>query len=57
MKTPCPQSPYAVAKLYSYWITKNYRDAYGIFASNGIYLITKDQQEEKTVTRKTNGNS
>ena len=31
-----PQSPYAAAKLYSYWITKNYRDGYGIFASNGI---------------------
>lgn len=31
-----PHSPYAVAKLYSYWITKNYRDAYNIFAVNGI---------------------
>lgn len=31
-----PMSPYACAKLYSYWITKNYRDGYGIFASNGI---------------------
>jgi len=31
-----PQSPYAAAKLYSYWITKIYRDGYGIFASNGI---------------------
>jgi GDPmannose 4,6-dehydratase len=31
-----PQSPYAVAKLYSYWITKVYRDGYNIFASNGI---------------------
>ncbi|MCW8951169.1 MAG: GDP-mannose 4,6-dehydratase, partial [Rhodospirillales bacterium] len=30
-----PVSPYAAAKLYSYWITKNYRDAYGIHASNG----------------------
>ena len=36
-KTPFyPRSPYGVAKLYAYWITKNYREAYGIFASNGI---------------------
>src|SRR4051812_38860042 len=31
-----PRSPYAVAKLYSYWITVNYREAYGMFACNGI---------------------
>ena len=31
-----PRSPYAVAKLYAYWITINYREAYGIFACNGI---------------------
>ena len=31
-----PRSPYAVAKLYAYWITVNYREAYNIFASNGI---------------------
>ena len=31
-----PQSPYAAGKLYSYWITKIYRDAYNIYASNGI---------------------
>jgi len=36
-KTPFyPRSPYAVAKMYSYWITVNYREAYNIFASNGI---------------------
>ncbi|MAI28702.1 MAG: GDP-mannose 4,6-dehydratase [Rickettsiales bacterium] len=36
-KTPFyPRSPYGVAKLYSYWITKNYREAYNMFASNGI---------------------
>ena len=36
-KTPFyPRSPYAVAKLYAYWITVNYREAYNIFASNGI---------------------
>ena len=31
-----PRSPYAVAKLYAYWITVNYREAYGLFACNGI---------------------
>src|SRR5213076_834608 len=31
-----PRSPYGVAKLYGYWITVNYREAYGMFASNGI---------------------
>ena len=36
-KTPFyPRSPYAVAKMYAYWITVNYREAYGMFASNGI---------------------
>ncbi|HQN17288.1 MAG TPA: GDP-mannose 4,6-dehydratase, partial [Bacteroidales bacterium] len=36
-KTPFyPRSPYAVAKLYAYWITVNYREAYGLFACNGI---------------------
>ena len=36
-KTPFyPRSPYAAAKLYAYWITKNYREAYGLFACNGI---------------------
>jgi GDPmannose 4,6-dehydratase len=34
-----PRSPYAVAKLYSYWICVNYREAYGIYACNGILLI------------------
>ena len=34
-----PRSPYAAAKLYAYWITVNYREAYWIFACNGIYLI------------------
>jgi GDPmannose 4,6-dehydratase len=31
-----PQSPYATSKLFAYWITKNYRDSYGMFAVNGI---------------------
>ena len=48
-----PQSPYAVAKLYSYWITKNYRDAYGIFASNGILFNHEGPSRgENFVTRK-----
>ncbi len=48
-----PQSPYAVAKLYSYWITKNYRDAYGIFASNGILFNHEGPKRGETfVTRK-----
>ena len=34
-----PKSPYAAAKLFSYEMTKIYRDSYGIFVSNGIYLI------------------
>jgi GDPmannose 4,6-dehydratase len=38
-KTPFyPLSPYGVAKLYAHWITKNYREAYGIFACNGILV-------------------
>ena len=45
-KTPFyPRSPYAVAKLYSYWITINYREAYGIFACNGI-LFNHESPEE-----------
>ena len=37
MKTPFrPVSPYGVSKCFAHWITKNYRDAYGIFACNGI---------------------
>eukprot|EP00487_Bulimina_marginata_P009171 TRINITY_DN3523_c0_g1_i1.p1 TRINITY_DN3523_c0_g1~~TRINITY_DN3523_c0_g1_i1.p1 ORF type:complete len:128 (+),score=17.04 TRINITY_DN3523_c0_g1_i1:192-575(+) len=34
-----PRSPYAVAKMYAYWITVNYRESYGIYACNGILLI------------------
>ena len=33
-----PRSPYGVAKLYAYWITKNYREAYDMFACNGIFI-------------------
>ena len=48
-----PQSPYATAKLYSYWITKNYRDAYNIFASNGILFNHESPRRGETfVSRK-----
>jgi len=48
-----PQSPYAVAKAYAYWITKNYRDAYNIFASNGILFNHESPRRGETfVTRK-----
>ena len=48
-----PRSPYAVAKLYSYWITVNYREAYGIFACNGILFNHESPIRGETfVTRK-----
>ena len=48
-----PRSPYAVAKLFSYWITVNYREAYGIFASNGILFNHESPSRGETfVTRK-----
>ena len=39
-----PRSPYAVAKLYAYWITKNYREAYGMYACNGILFNHESYQ-------------
>lgn len=48
-----PRSPYGVAKLYAYWITKNYREAYGIFAVNGILFNHESPRRGETfVTRK-----
>ena len=48
-----PRSPYAVAKLYAYWITINYREAYGIFACNGILFNHESPRRGETfVTRK-----
>ena len=48
-----PQSPYAVAKLFSYWITVNYREAYGLFACNGILFNHEGPRRSETfVTRK-----
>lgn len=48
-----PYSPYAVAKQYGYWITKEYREAYGIFAANGILFNHESERRgESFVTRK-----
>jgi GDPmannose 4,6-dehydratase len=48
-----PRSPYGVAKLYGYWITVNYREAYGIYASNGILFNHESPIRGETfVTRK-----
>ncbi|MBK1870564.1 GDP-mannose 4,6-dehydratase [Aestuariivirga sp. YIM B02566] len=48
-----PRSPYAVAKLYAYWITVNYREAYGLFACNGILFNHESPRRGETfVTRK-----
>lgn len=48
-----PRSPYAAAKVYSYWITKNYREAYGLFAVNGILFNHESPRRGETfVTRK-----
>jgi GDPmannose 4,6-dehydratase len=48
-----PRSPYAIAKLYAYWITKNYREAYGLFAVNGILFNHESERRGETfVTRK-----
>ena len=53
-KTPFyPRSPYGVAKLYSYWITINYREAYGMYACNGILFNHESPKRGETfVTRK-----
>lgn len=48
-----PRSPYAASKLFSYWITKNYREAYGLFAANGILFNHESPRRGETfVTRK-----
>lgn len=53
-KTPFyPRSPYGVAKLYGYWITKNYREAYGMYACNGVVFNHESPRRGPTfVTRK-----
>ncbi|MDE1838259.1 MAG: GDP-mannose 4,6-dehydratase, partial [Euryarchaeota archaeon] len=48
-----PRSPYGVAKVYAYWITKNYRESYGMFAVNGILFNHESERRGETfVTRK-----
>ena len=48
-----PRSPYAVAKLYGFWIMKNYRESYGMFCSNGILFNHESERRGETfVTRK-----
>ena len=48
-----PRSPYAVAKLYGFWIVKNYRESYGLFACNGILFNHESERRgEEFVTRK-----
>jgi GDPmannose 4,6-dehydratase len=48
-----PRSPYAVAKLYAYWITVNYREAYGMYACNGVLFNHESPRRGETfVTRK-----
>ena len=53
-KTPFnPRSPYAAAKVFSYWVTKNYREAYDLFACNGIFFNHESPRRGETfVTRK-----
>lgn len=53
-KTPfCPRSPYAAAKVYAYWMTVNYREAYDMFACNGILFNHESPRRGETfVTRK-----
>jgi len=49
----CPRSPYAAAKAYAYWITRNYREAYGMFAVTGILFNHEGERRGETfVTRK-----
>lgn len=48
-----PRSPYGAAKVYSYWITKNYRESYGMFATNGVLFNHESPRRGETfVTRK-----
>jgi len=53
LSTFCPRSPYACAKVYSYWMAKNYREGYGLFISNGILFNHESPRRgENFVTRK-----
>jgi GDPmannose 4,6-dehydratase len=49
----CPQSPYAISKLFAFWIVKNYRDAYGMYVVNGIlFNHESERRPENFVSRK-----
>jgi GDPmannose 4,6-dehydratase len=49
----CPRSPYGIAKQYAFWITRNYRESYGMFAVNGILFNHESERRGETfVTRK-----
>ena len=49
-----PRSPYGVAKIYAYWITINYREAYNIFACNGILFNHESPREERLCNKENN---
>ena len=49
-----PRSPYGCAKVYAYWITKNYRESYGMFASNGILFNHESPRRGETFVTKKN---
>ena len=51
-----PRSPYAVAKMYAYWITVNYREAYGIYACNGILFNHESPRRGETFVTRVTGN-
>ncbi len=52
-ETPfCPRSPYGAAKVYSYWVTKNYREAYSMFAVNGILFNHESPRRGETVVKR-----
>ena len=51
-KTPFTHRPYGVAKLYAHWITKNYREAYEIFASNGVLFNHESPRRGETFLTK-----
>lgn len=51
-----PQSPYAAAKLYSYWVVRNYRDAYGLHATNGILFNHESPRRGRNLRNSQNYN-
>ena len=49
-----PRSPYGCAKVYAYWVTKNYRESYGMFASNGVLFNHESPRRGETFVTKKN---